>query len=91
VRIVAVVEEGQRVIWLVYKEGSSVKGDGKETWPPKKTDSNSDSVPTPYVALYRIPALTQEIPLPRGSPTRIWFNVVDVIKVGFQHSVSELI
>ena len=72
-------------------KGPSVKGDGNEMRPPGKTDSNLDSVPNAYVALHRIPALTKEIPFPGGSPARIWFNVVDVIEVGLQHFVSELI
>ena len=43
------------------------------------------------MALHRVPPLTQEIPLPGGSPTRIRLNIVDLIEIGLQPLVSELI
>ena len=49
-------------------------------------NSNSDWVP-----LQRVPPLTQEIPLPGGSPTRIRLDIMDLIEVGLQPLVSELI
>ena len=57
----------------------------------KKYDSNSDWVPKPYVALQGIPPLTQEIPFPGGSPTRIRLDIMHLIEVGLQPLVAELI
>ena len=88
VQVVAVVAEGQKARQL--REGGMGEGCDHQLdrW---KNDSNSNGMPEAYVALHRVPPLTQEIPLPGGSTTRIRLNIMDLIEVGLQLLVSELI